>query len=73
MASKLWLNATTGKYYSGEFGTVPIGEEEAQDLGAELLDDELDACGQDGNAGCYDGLEFIGDVGRDPLGSIVND
>lgn len=50
-----------------------LGEEfdpDDYDLGAELLEDMIDD--PDGNAGCYDGLEFIGDVGRDPIG-VAND
>lgn len=47
-------------------------EADELDLGAELLDDELAGLEADGNAGCFDGLDFIGDVGRDPIG-LAND
>lgn len=47
-------------------------EDEGQDLGAELIDGEgYDVA--DGNGGSYAGLEFIGDVGRDPMSYNVND
>lgn len=64
-----------GGMASDRFGSRWIDDEDdGQDLGAELLEEEI-VFASGGtiefsvadNAGCFEGLDFIGDVGRDPI------
>lgn len=64
MNNHVWADRV-GNRFGGRHGTLPIDDEaDGEDLGAEILDSSAEF---DGNAGCYAGLEFIGDVGRDPI------